>query len=564
MASSSPKKEGVKSLEIEDFNKLYTFIQDCFGNIDNFFGMSSNIFNENRNNGFISNNGILKIIRKILDYDIENEYYNILFIQKILPLHLNRHYEKINSSLKPIFVNNLKNTLDNDIKWYIKEEIISSEGDNQLDKKMNILTMILIQTINKMIINKKINLNYSPARYIIRTIFSVIKNLVFINVNDEMNMLMIYENKPQLSRKEMVYIGRNAFLRSAWNLYISLIYSYEKQKLYNSEVQIDDDKLLMIYNQILNYLNSKNDDIKMIIETNNPKKSIYLKIISEYKNKLGVISMALSCFYIYKMYSNIFNEYENQLIRNIVFDPWMWHINKNELHKSVHNDAVFNKINILDREIMFEESKQLHSFRATRTYGIPLPLRYWQYDDPQDSCAVTKTETLLGIIIKDVSVAFGKYDSYLRDLSKTDTMILDLKNLLYVKMSDLRNILNQEINRFLQIEQNNDIPSIQDRIISVYIDDIDKEKVISSNRNIWIRLRGKSQPLFVKLDRELFLNEEKQSDEATLMKYDNDVNQQIKKMVIFDNLQSDIFVAQSILRYLESIFQKFFPEARSI
>ena len=510
------------------------------------------------NGGFLSNNSVKKIM-KIMLYP-SNSIKCITYLQKLLPFLTASLIEIERYSAPFVFGTNMRHTLNEEEEWYFDRMFSSVEP--KLDNYYLDFIMLIVQTINRLMINKKVNSNIVNERFMIRTIFSCIKNILFFNTNTSFTQTMLYEKKPTISEKEAIFIGRNSFLRSAWSLFISLIYIFRKRKEYpDSYVQIDENELLKMYANIMDYWHSKEEELnKLEDDIEKPKEIIYRKIILEYQNKCGIISFALICFHIYKYFLQYMDFNNNHT--KYLFNAWLWPNFREELQSPVFTYDHFSKINVFDKTILFEDSKHLHSFRATRTFGTSLPLRYWNYRDPQDSAAVFHSKTILGKIIVDVSTAFGKYDSYLRDFTKSEQIVTDLRNILYIKMLDLKNILHQEISKFIEIESNGDVPTIVERINAQSFDEI-KESESPNNDVKWVKFEEKGEIIFLKMNENVFSEEKKiEQNTMTFSRFDENVKMQKQKMIRLDILQSEILEGQSILRYLESVFQKFFPEAR--
>ena len=508
-----------------------------------------------RNGGYLSQNSVKKLMLHVL-HDSESAVM-LTELQLFGVLELPRLHREKNRSIG-IFLRNLKAVMQKDQNWFLTNLFA--------DEYLNFYA-IIIQTVNRILINKKLNSFLITERFVARTIFSAVQMIMFPNLNTPFTKYMLYEQKKDANEQEMIFLGRNVFLRSAWSLFVTLMYSHKKRAIFpESEVQITIDNTYLAYSEILKYYFIKHRELNNpALQIEKPQRMTAEKVLNEYQNVLGAISFAMSCFYIY-----LFMFDHDRLFQgnneNFVFDAWLWPAFRHDLQRNRFDPTELAKINIFNTSVIAEDAKHLHSFRATRTFSTAMPWRMWNYNDPQDSSAIVKSESLLGLVILDISSLFGRYDSYLRDFSKSESVIKELKNRLFIKILDLKKILNEQISNYLEIQGNSDIPEFADRVNATTFEEW--SLVPDGNRNQrWIKSSHENQTLFLRIDERVFQNMSQISNNAidmNLIQYDASLKTQTRKMVALDMLKSDILIGQSLLRYFEQMYQKFFVEARRL
>lgn len=539
-----------------------------------------------------SNNGIIhaKITEKLLDQifgyekDKKDEIKNYLLD---LQLNTNLIDEQFFSAIKnQIFVDNYKK-LSTDTKedWYIKinydKKISPREEDNFYNYFNNVYFSYVLQCINHMIINRKLNMHHITERFLIECIFSVVKLMVFPNVGESITATQLYT--PVKTRDfELEFLGRNVWLRQAWTLYISVLYSENKKYALKEDVDDDEnafylDDLRYAYEKTFEYY-WKNIYMKMNESMAN--KPIILKIKNEYENALGVMNMSLYCIKLYYLYRD-FNNFDYDIFHRITHAAWLFPKYRSDLEQCDISDDLKNMINVFNYKSLYEDAKHLHSFRASRTFGTEMPEKYWQSFDPQDSAACIKHDSILQEVCFDIANFFGLYESHNADFIKPQSEVDRLKEILYAKVLNLRSTIASEKDRYMEYMNNDDIPDYEKRrlISDLNIDlsdkkDIDEEQLIKDLK--WIKINmDNPRSVFVKIDDNILENFEEDKlgtpseasssslNNVNLIKYDKNVKIQKRKMISFDQLGSDIKIAQSLLRYFEQLFNLFFMEARN-
>ena len=532
---------------------LFRYVSGLYNGQTGFLNILNRICDIDRNGGFLSQNSVKKLMINIL-YDPESTVM-LTELQLFGALELPRLWREKNRSVG-IFLKNLKAVLQKDQNWYMTNLF----GDEYLN-----FYAIIIQTINRIIINKKMNSFLVTERFIIRTIFSIVKLVLFPNLNTAFTKYMLYEIKKDVNTDELTFLGRNMFLRNAWSMYISLMYSFKKKKIHvDSDVQITIEDTYFMYSELLKYFFAKQKELSdPSLQIEKPQRMMAEKMLLEYQNNIGVISFAMTCFYIY-----MFMFDHDQLFQgnsdNFLFDAWLWPPFRQDLQRNTFDQEELRKINIFNSSIIAEDAKHLHSFRGSRTFGTSMPWRMWNYNDPQDSSAVFRKKSLLGKVIVDTGSLFGRYDSYLRDYQTPEDLLKRLKDLLYIKILDLKKILNEEISKYLEIQRNGDIPEFSDRVNATTFEDLSLETGGKTDQR-WVKSTKENQTIFLKIDEKILQNQDQvANNQMDLVQFDSSIKSQITKMTMLDMLKSDIEIGQSQLRYFEQMYQKFFIEARRI
>ena len=530
---------------------LVGFVSGMYSGHMGFLNILNRICPIDSNGGYLSQNSVKKLMLNVLH---DSDSFTMLTeLQLFGVLELPRLVREKQKSIGT-FLKNLKAVLNKDQDWYLTNMF----PDEQLN-----FYAIIIQTINRILINKKLSSFLITERFVIRTIFSMVKLILFPNLNTGFTRYMLYETKKEFNEQELVFLGRNMFLRAAWSLFVSLVYSHKKKQIYpESETQITIEDLMNTYSEILKYYFSKRKELsESDLNIEKPQRMIAENILLEYQNVLGVVSFAMTSFYIY-LFTLDHPRLYHDTNENFLFNAWLWPISRMDLQRNTFDPDLLSKINIFDSSIISEDAKHLHSFRGTRTFGTVMPWKMWQYNDPQDSSAIVREESLLGTVILDVSTLFGKYDSYLRDFNKSEYLIKELNNILFIKVLDLKKILNQEISRYLEMQSNSDIPEFADRVNATTFDDLASEFDRLPNQ-MWVKAKKENQTSFLKIDEKIFKNQERvERSQIELIQYAESLKKQTEMMVKMDMLKADILIGQSLLRYFEQMFQKFFVEAR--
>jgi hypothetical protein len=419
----------------------------------------------------------------------------------------------------------------------------------------------VIQVVNRMLIVKKLKTHTISGRYIMRCVFFVVKMMIFPNIDTPETYMQLPE--PIKGKEfELKFLGRNAWLRQAWSLFESIVKYEEKMIAYSETKNVDNalsvQELILAQNALTDYF-SENflhdpETFKASSMSSTSKKA------SEYRSVIGINNCVLYC---YDIYSLVTRYMKGQNMYRIGYDkyyqithaPWLWQKYRADLEQTEITEKTLTTIDFMDYNSLYDDSKHLHSFRASRTFGVRLPEKYFKMYDGQDIAAVVRSDTELGNVCLDVSTQFGIYDAYNADLSKTQQEVNDMKDILYVKMTDLRNKIAESIINYNNIKSIDDIPDFQSRSVIYDLSTDDTEE--TANTTKWVKL-DQDDPfgLLIKKD-----DQEKEKS-IRLSQIDTNLKKQIRKAVYIDVLKSDIQIAQSLLRYLEQLYGKYYPESK--
>ena len=502
-------------------------------------------------------------------------------------------------NIEQLFSTNLSLLIYKQKRWFLHfDQVVPKIEFDSFPKEIFYkFSHYLIQCINHLLINRKLNMYFINDRYLIEVIFAVVKILLFYNDGSKFAKTDLYhENvfKPKSFEEE--FIGRNVWLRQAWTIYISVLYTENKKFIYLlKDKKVKSHLMLKDLKQSIDFLKSKIDEFRMQLSDTSQKKSKRtLKFSDEYLNALGAMNMAyysIQIYYLYKKFDPFLKKFQED--NGFVFDhnilinnAWFFPKFRSDLEQKEINKDVEENIDIFSSKILYEDSKHFHSFRATRTAGTSLPLRYWRAYDFQDSAAVLFNNSNLEILCIDTSNYFGMFKSYEADLNQSNEKIAVIKSILKTKVSNLHQMLMFEIKNYNQYVINDDIPLYNARKLISSLDELNNEQ----KKDIkWIKFNmNNSKSVFVKISKEdeglnettsetnilidgNIIEDAKASSSSYVteiiprekyIRYDNSNIIQIKKMIALDKMKNDIQLAQSILRNFEVLFDMYFPECR--
>ena len=429
---------------------------------------------------------------------------------------------------------------------------------------------VVLQFIFYMLIKKKMIMHHISQRYIIKCIFSVVKLMLFPYQGDFKTSFPLFENIKN-NEMQQEFIARNVWLRKAWSLLISIIYSHEKKKTYFEDIEREGDdlqhnsfeigQLLTCYINTVQYYSKIDQKYE---KTKKPSVFVLEKIKNEYESNIGIMNFVLYCYFFYNAIMDMGdeNEHENyDAHHKITHAAFLWSKYRADLEQCEISKGLKYGIDVLHFKSIFEDSKHLHSFRSTRTFGNALPKRHFKYYDPQDSAAVCKEENRLGIAIMDLCATYGKYESLNSDLSITQDAVENMKILVNSKTQSLRSILKIYINMYHDIEKNGDVPTFEQRYQFFDLSHDDNFEINYDNSLLkWIMIdTDDPKGVMVRINEKQIL----ESNVIHVENFDDKKEVQVKKMVNFDLIKMDIKIAQSVLRFMEQLFNAYYPESKN-
>lgn len=561
-----------KRIDVTRINEfLGIFMEKIVGKTeDNFMNQFGYLCHISKNNGVVYPKIAEKLLNILFTDDSRfNATENMLYRMMIFSLVQDFRYSdfKYISNIHPhVFMTNYSNIVTkNQEMWYLSfKALISSEDIIESDNYIFIqfvsdYILFVIQCINHLIINRKVNTHHVTERYIMECIFSVVKLMIFPNVGSQYTSCSMYDFI-KTRDFEMEFMGRNVWLRQAWSLFLSVVYTESKLKIYpkkdGGEGKVTYKDLLLAYQATTAYFDanivSKRDKIEKMYKS----KTILAKIVNEYENIIGVMNMALYCFKIYTIFKQ---NHDYDIYHRITHASWLWPRYRADIEQCEISENLKTTINALNWKTLYEDSKHLHSFRATRTFATPLPDKYWKAYDPQDVAACVRSDSILSQTCMKVADCFGLYESYNADLLKPQEKVNDMRELLYIKVSELKKLVASEKERYLKFVSNGDIPDFDSRRKIFELMENDNDETV--NHLKWIKINmDNPKSVFIKLDHDVV--ESQVSEDIKLTKYDKINKTQVKRMIAIDQLKTDIKVAQSLLRYFEQLFDTYFVEAR--
>lgn len=576
--SSRKNFEDMKNLYLEFLNHIKT----------DFMRLFHSLCHKKSNNGVIHDKISEQLLKNLFKMQKNSEYDSgIRFC--LLDLQFNwgliddvffdeNKYMIFNDNFRKLLLDNL------DTDWYYNIEyyktISEKEEDNFYNFFNNVYFSLVFQCINHMLINRKINMHHITERFLIECIFSIVKLMVFPNIDGGITNTQLY-NSVKARDFELEFLGRNVWLRQAWTMYISVLYSENKRNAYKDEEQLDDENAFYfddLKNAYMLSIDYYFNNIYSKMNDNLLNKPIILKIKNEYENALGVMNMVIYCLKIYYLYRNLIGV-DYDIFHRITHAAWLFPKYRSDLEQCDISDDLKKTINVFNYKSLYEDAKHLHSFRSSRTFGTPMPEKYWKSYDPQDSAACIRHDSILLEICFDIANFFGLYEAQNADFAKPQQEVDRLKEILYAKVLNLRSTIASEKERFIEYIMNDDIPDFEKRKIisdlNINLSSQSKEDELNENLK-WIKINmDNPRSVFVKIDNEIIENFEKSVYDSSksstsssleninLIKYDKNVKIQKRKMISFDQLGSDIKIAQSLLRYFEQLFNLFFQEARN-
>lgn len=537
------------------------------GNFMDIFGSLCDI---SSNNGLIYAKSAEKMLSKLFENDgrfsdIENLFYKNLIFTLLQDFRYS-DFQFLLHVIPDIFNTNFTNIMSKktDKKWYIPlKSVITSQslfesGNIQFIQFVSDYMLYVIQCINHLLINRKINTHHITERYIMECVFAVIKIMIFPNNGSQFTSCSLYDFI-KARDFEIEFLGRNVWLRQVWSLFVSVVYTETKLQIYpkkEGEGKITYKDLLTAYSATVSYYDSQIMNRKDKIEKLYKGRPILSKIVNEYENVISVMNMALYCF---KFFAIIKQGRDYDVYHKITHAAWFFPRYRGDIEQCEISENLKTTINALNWKSLYEDSKHLHSFRATRTFGTPLPEKYWRAYDPQDVAACIKSDSLLQQVCINVANHFGLYESCNADLLQSQEKVNQLKELLYIKVSGLKKLIASERERYLKFVSNGDIPDFDSRIKIFELMENDTEKTVENLK--WVKINmDNPKSVFLRLDQDIV--DEQTSSNISLIKYDKTNKIQIRKMIALDQLKTDIKIAQSLLRYFEQMFDAYFVEAR--
>jgi hypothetical protein len=415
----------------------------------------------------------------------------------------------------------------------------------------------VIQAINKLLMTKKIKSHSVSGRYIMRCIFFVVKMMIFPHIDAPETCVYLHENIRDADL-ETKFLGRNVWLRKAWTLFQTIIKSEYKATEYPDTKFVDKAfmfaDLIFAYNAVSRYY--EENFIRPGMSSN--QASRLAKKESEFKSNIGIMRCVFYCIDIHNIMTGYVGEgqflrFKYDVYHQITHAPWLWPRYRSDLEQCELTENALKTIDSSDFNTLYDDSKHLHSFRASRTFGVRLPEKYVRFYDGQDIAAGARNDTRLGAVCLDISRQFMIYDAFNVDLSKTQAEVNAHREMLYVKMTDLRNMIGEAMRQYIDLKSSNDIPDFNSR---AQIYDFSQDDTEETKKHVqWIKVdHNDPEEVLVKIDA--------QEEVITLSRFDNRRKDQVRKVVFMDTLMADIQIAQSVLRYLEQMFGAYYPESK--
>lgn len=524
------------------------------------------------NGGILSGQTCARLI-KILIAEQEDDKLDIPLFDLFMPLqnyHKSIHYFidmlDINKGNCNLFKQNYD--MRNEEIWYttLPFDLNNQNEDQMLQSFNHFYLHHVVQVVNRMLICKKLRTHTISGRYIMRCVFFVVKLMLFPNINTPETYMQL-QDTVKGKEFELKFLGRNAWLRQAWTLFQSIVKYEEKIVLYPDTKNIDNalsiQELILCYNEIIRHFE---ENFALDSDAFKDSATSISKKAAEFRSIIGVIHCTLYCYDIYSLLTRYTKKgavyrVDTDIYYRITHAPWLWPKYRGDLEQTEITEKTLTTIDFTDYKSLYDDSKHLHSFRSSRTFGVRLPEKYFRMYDSQDVTASVRSDTGLGNLCLDVATQFGIYDAYNADLSKTQAQVNDMRDILYVKMTDLRNKISESISNYISIKSNNEIPDFQSRATIYDLSTDDTEETIQ--RTKWIKLDSDDPfGVLIRLDMQESAEGAVDGNIMTKTRIDTNIKNQIRKSVYIDTLMSDIQIAQSLLRYLEQLYGTYYPESK--
>ncbi len=521
--------------------------------------------------GILSEKTMVRLT-KILLVDKDNDKLNISLINLFYPIHNYFASIKLLGGLKMhdrgniALLKRMYNRM-HDVEWFDTKPFQKDvpEASDVMVSFNEHYTFYVMQAINRMLIAKKIKSHTISGRYIMRCIFTIVTIMIFPNIDEPETCFDLHE---QIRGKEMEIkmLGRNVWLRKAWTMFISIIKTDQKRVIYPEVKDTGDaltfNDLMHAYTAVINEYNSV---FAQNAGTSKPNTSnTFVKKSREYRSIIGIMHCTFYCLDFYNiitgyLHDGEYHRFDYDIFHRITHPPWLWPKYRGDLEQSEITEKLLTSMDSSDYNSLYDDSKHLHSFRSSRTFGVRLHEKYFRFYDGQDVAAGIRDDTQLGIICIDIGRQFGIYDAYNADLSKTQGEVNDQRDLLYIKMTDLRNAISAAIREFVSIKSSNDIPDFQSRAQIYDLSADDDEKTIEKVR--WIKVdHDNPEAILAKVDHQEKI--EGAEDGISVTPIDKKRKHQARKAIYIDSLAADIQIAQSLLRYLEQVYGVYYPESK--
>jgi hypothetical protein len=243
-------------------------------------------------------------------------------------------------------------------------------------------------------------------------------------------------------------VSRNAWLRTAWSVFVQIAYTREKtrdmpKEEYTSQEersrltdgQITRSGCIAVADALAKRIHSR-EIMTIITETRGKNRLSYAAAVRQYISMYSAIVMGVVCDVMHEamrktelagepVRSSLVQDGESGLFyHSLSFrDPekcvWWWPLWRGSVDRSraTREDALTTVPSI---RVYSEDARHAHSFRGSRTASTSMPIRHWRPHDAQDTAATSNKESNLGMDVVLLTREIGTVQALSRDQNVDD------------------------------------------------------------------------------------------------------------------------------------------------
>lgn len=474
------------------------------------------------------------------------------------------------------------------------------------------LLMDVLRATAASVMARALHMRYASARNTMRTVFSMCKTILFrdcprgvafchsvVNAKDPKRLANLLLANPPFTRAHVndsdtdvdaIATARNAWLSSAWSLFVSMTHGSEKEKdlymnarvtkLHLSDAESQQlhsrtvrshvvanlaahlvSETLMRFDDINDIANAQQQQQQQQHKKNHKQRAQYLNDIEAIKANIsdaGAMHLALFAYFAYEAIRNV--ERADRLfipastatsstadaavmswsMPDFELLPWLWPMWRGGLDRP--RGTKFNALSTKPTSAVYrEDARHIHQFRNTRSTLVRLPKQYWRPHDAQDTAAATSADSELAFATYAASYAVGIVNAIAADGSMSDQSV-DEANVKVLHAGDrLARSIALHAAHLRTLIESSAAPTFHQRaMVEASIDEWpgDSQWTLASPN-----IPDKSAYALLSLDGDGLINAEESG-----MKRES----QFELCRRIDVLQSDILVAKKVLRAAES------------
>lgn len=443
-------------------------------------------------------------------------------------------------------------------------------------------------------------LRYASARNTMRTVFSMMKSIVFrdtprggsidlaVDTSNRGDAETLRLSDPPYTREHMhnantdtdtIMVSRNSWLRRTWTLFVALAHGAEKER----DLPIDDETVVGMSDRERNALRGRTVEAQKLsaISAMITAKIYDVETIRRYsqqssadvsetarRNAMNVLrslisdvasmNMALMCYYVHsaiRLVECAGSRYTAAKIdgqwpfRDPELCIWLWPQWRGSFDRTRANlrDAESTKPTAA---VYREDARHLHSFRQTRTGATPLPARHWRPNDPLDTAACVQVDTYIGRTVSNLSYAIGVANASAEDAGTNNETIDELLGDVSERALELRSAVAKCQSELDNLVDGDVAPTYHQRAMV-------EAAVANWPGDMQWTLSNASSPTSA------FAKIVDNSDGTRVIETESNRERQFSLCRRLDQLQADLMVAKKLLRVAEAMLGTKFDEARN-